>query len=102
MNLILKPSLHDGYSREELMEYIEGVRARRMVAVLAYHNHQNSKIAARSDKIGVKAKRHLDGLMRDIAKIEKLEESMLERLLILDGLAVDSAMLTGQMVDTGE
>lgn len=102
MGLILKPSLHDGYSREQVTEYIEGVRARRMVAVLAYHNHQNSKITARADKIGVRATKALNALAKDIESSERLEQRMLERLEKLDELAAESESLAGQMVEMEE
>lgn len=102
MPLILKPSIKDGYTRTDVEAYIEQVRARRMVAVVAFHNLKNAKIEGKTVKISTRVDRQLELLEKELNALERAEEKVLNRLSVIDSLSDELGMLQGEIVDTSQ
>lgn len=99
MPLTLKPSLKDNFSRQQIEDYIEQVRARRMVAVVAYHNLRNAKIEGKSVKISERVGRQLELLQKELDGLERMEQKVLGRLSVIDGLSEELGILQSGIID---
>lgn len=63
-----------GTTREEYEEYLEGVRARRLVAAIEYENSKQLRLDQEADVIQRKLAKATEALGAQIARMEKLDE----------------------------
>lgn len=99
MPLILKPSIKDGFTRDEIESYIEQVRARRMIAVVQFHNLANAKIEGKSVKINTRMQRQLELLQKELDAFERAEQKVEGRLSVIDSLSEELVSLESELVD---
>lgn len=95
--LTLQPTIAD-YSREEYENRLEGIRARRMVAAVAFYEGKNAKLQHASGIMKVKLEKQLDGLEKDLLQLDKLIERAEGRIARIEGYENDMGLMEAAMV----
>ena len=97
--LVLQPSIHD-YSREQIEEFIDTVRAKRMTAAIQYHADAAAKIGHESEKIQRRYTAKIEKLAKAINACEAAEAKIEDCLAELDVLKQELGLLTDSVVIT--
>lgn len=96
--LILKPSIHE-FNREQLEQYLETVRAKRMSAAIEYFANKNAKISHEADKVQRKFLGQVEMLAKEIEGLERAELKVEARLQNIEMLKQELGLLTEKIVD---
>lgn len=92
MPLTLAPSF-DEHTRDQIEAHVDAVRARRMVAVVEYHNGVNAKLHHESLKLQHKIAKQYEMLGKEIDRLEAAEEKVLARLETLEALRQQTELI---------
>jgi succinyl-CoA synthetase alpha subunit len=85
MPLVLKPSLDD-LDREQVEQFVETVRAKRMVATVEYFTTKNEKVKYKQGKIGARIQAQIDMLGKEIDALERAEQKVEARMMAIEQL----------------
>lgn len=96
--LVLKPSIHD-FDHESLIEWLEGIRFRRLSAAMEFHANKNAKIAHEQDKIQRKFQHEVLMLEKEIGSVDKAIEKLDNRLARIEMLKQEMGLLVEQLTD---
>lgn len=80
MPLVLQPTMNDG-TREDYEEFLEGVRARRLVAAIEYANAKQLRLDTEADAVQRKLSKAIESLGRQLERMEKLDEQIQETMI---------------------
>lgn len=101
MPLVLKKSIKD-CTRQEMEDFIEAVRVRRMLATIEYHNLKNAKLSQATGKIQARVDRECDLLEKEINTLERAEQKVEDRLNKIEQMKQEIGLLVDQIVDPNE
>jgi SMC interacting uncharacterized protein involved in chromosome segregation len=79
MPLTLQP-LFSNQTKEQALEWLEQVRARRMQAAMEYHHGQTLKLEREEEVLQRRIRQQYELLGKDINRMEALDEKIQERL----------------------
>ena len=97
MPLILAPSF-DEHTRVQIEAHIDQVRARRMHAAVVYAEGMNIKLDHESGQIQKRIARHYAMLARDIARLDRLDDAIDERIATLTNLLNEHGLIQDMIV----
>lgn len=97
MPLVLQPRFSD-MSRDEIERHLEGVRARRLSAIVEYHAGVNAKLRGVAAKWQARITREYEMLAIDIGKLDKLDEKVVARLAKLEEYMQEFSRAHEQMI----
>ena len=97
MPLILQPALPD-QTRAEVEAHLEAVRARRMVAAIAYHEGKNAKYRNESDRIQRQMKSQYEQLGKEIAALDKNIEKVETRVAKITAMDTNLGIVNDMIV----
>jgi hypothetical protein len=97
MGLVLKPTLSD-LNRQQVEDYIETIRAKRMVATLEFYQAANAKVDSKRLRVNDRLRKQVEMLGKDIAAMEKLEAKLDERLALIEQLKHEDEGLVERLV----
>lgn len=99
--LTLAPELKD-FDREELEAWLEGIRAKRLVATIEYHANKNAKLGHEADKLQKKFYGKLEKLGRALLAMENAEIKVQGYIDEIDQIKQEIGLVTERIVDPNE
>jgi uncharacterized membrane-anchored protein YjiN (DUF445 family) len=95
--LILQPDLDQ---RDDIEQWREAVRARRMLAAIEYQSGQNAKLEQLVTTIARRLKQQYVMLGKEIVRSARLDEALSKRLTTIETLKQEMG-LAQEMIDIG-
>lgn len=96
--LVLRPSIKD-YSREQIEDFLEAVRIKRMSAAVLYFANRNEKLANEQGKIQKKYDHERLMLEKELLRVDDAIARVDARCIKIDELLQEMGMLTTQYAD---
>ena len=97
MPLELIPT-YDDMSMKQTKEFVEGVRIRRMAAVVAYQQAENLKLSAEKNKITTRLDGQLTMLAKELERLNRVLETVDKRIARIDVLK-NELTFVDEMID---
>lgn len=94
MPLDLQPS-YSTMTREQIEEHLTQVRLRRLQASIVFHEGQNVKFGRQLTVLDRRIQQQYEMLGKEIARLDQLDEKIMDRLVKLESLQQEAEMIKG-------